>query len=388
MKKEPCSNNGDIGFQKTELENTELENTDGFLGNQCCDDLTLGDASCTLSDPQIQLIHRYLDGECSYLSRLSARRLLQKSSEARSYFNTLTTTASKVIESTAMKAAALERESLSTDQMWVRIERRIEAEERASVLLGERNIYGKALPVGRVIRATEKCGAIFDAISEMFIGRRRSVFGGMAAITTCCLLVVLSFSTSDVAYEITPNSGEGDTSAERSKADDEAGESLVESSIRSGTEIPSRNEIRILPFSRSLPIDFVSSRPRTSRQGSTFRQGRHVSRELLPWSGTQMSFENDVSNSGEDYPLTAGTFDPFSFDDLLGQPYEDNSSEADANWGTSLPPQVVVSGTYPVGQGGASNGAMVSNPAGNERGVSSSLILEEQVIPKTNFASR
>ena len=383
MKKEPCSKNGDIGFQ-----NTELANRGGLLGNQCCNDLSLGEASCTLRDTQIQLLHRYLDGECSYLSRFSARRLLHKSSEARSYFNTLRTTAAKVIESTAMKAAALERESLSTNQMWDRIERRIEAEERASVLLGERNVYGKASPIGRATRATEKFGAIFDAISEMFVGRRRSVFGGMAAITTCCLLVVLSFSTSDVAYEIMPNSGEGDVNTERSQGGDEAGVSFVESSTNPSSETPSRNEIRILPFSRSLPIDFVSSRPRASRQGSTFGQGRHISRELLPWSSTQMSLENYASDPGEDYPLTAGTFDPFSFDDLIGTSHEGNSSEADATWGTSQSPQVAVSGTYHLGQGGVSNGPTIPNSAGNERGISSSVILQEQVIPKTNFASR
>ena len=101
-----------------------------------------------------------------------------------------------------------------------------------------------------------------------------------------------------------------------------------------------------------------------------------------------MSFESYAGDSAEDYPLTAGTFDPFSFDDLLGQAYENNSSEVDAHWGTLQPPQVAVSGNYHVGGEGVGSSTTIRNPTTINRGTSSPVILQEQVVPSTNFASR
>ncbi|MGA1192295.1 MAG: hypothetical protein ACO3XO_08455, partial [Bdellovibrionota bacterium] len=242
--------------------------------------------------------------------------------------------------------------------------------------------------VARMARERGTLGVVLDSLSEKFVGRRGSVFGGMAAITTCCVLVVMSISSPEVADKIMLQSGEGDIYPEGSELASESRLSFVESSNSAGSEITPRSEIRILPFSRSLPIDFVSARPNTFLQASPSRQGRHMQGDLPPWNATQMSFENHVSNSTEDYPLTSGTFDPFLFDDLLGQAYENNSSEAEVRWGSSLPPQIAVSGNYKGGRGTVGNDAVTRHDGGLERSTPSSVILREQIIPKTNFASR
>ncbi len=82
-----------------------------------------------LTEREELLLSRYFDGECGFLDRRRAERLLKASSPARSFLESLSAIG---LECRTGAAAA------DTPDLWGRIEARIEAEERAALYLGER----------------------------------------------------------------------------------------------------------------------------------------------------------------------------------------------------------------------------------------------------------
>jgi hypothetical protein len=85
----------------------------------------------TLTERQELLLCRYFDGECGICGRYAAKSLLAKNSDAREFFEQLST----------IKTECLEISSRSDDtcgDLWGRISARIESEERAAFYLGSR----------------------------------------------------------------------------------------------------------------------------------------------------------------------------------------------------------------------------------------------------------
>ena len=347
-----------------------------------------------LCDSDRRLLQKYLDGECSSFTLFFARRLLRKSDDARRYLELLSKASAKVVESSLIKSAALKRESLSTEELWRRIEQRIDAEERASVLLGERKVRNKDFQLD-----APRMRSFIESLSEGILARRSSVFGGMAALTTCCLLLVLSFSSGEPVNELDTVSLEGEGSSERKQYGMGKNETNALRAAPTGSTDRNANEIRILPFSRSVPIDFVSSRSDRTYQ-----------------HGVVAPLDSDAHTGAweENYPLTAGTFDPFSFDALIagsniGRRFR--SSEA------PLPPQLSVSNEQYLSHRSQKNSSVPkmfgnremlhdieldfatrdhtfdSSQSDNDRlerrgGLPPTIILQEPAIPNTNFANR
>lgn len=89
-----------------------------------------------LSEKQQLLLSSYVDNECSYISRFLAERLLKNNNQARLFVQTL--------KNTSQTYRSLVSSQDSSVDLWDRIERRIEAEERASLYLGNRKPTSEA----------------------------------------------------------------------------------------------------------------------------------------------------------------------------------------------------------------------------------------------------
>ena len=86
-----------------------------------------------LSDSEQLLIMRFFDGECGFLERSKAQRLIEKSQPAAQYFTLLQTSAD------GMQTTA-QRTSVKVD-LWDEVSRRIAAEEHAALFLGKRETH-------------------------------------------------------------------------------------------------------------------------------------------------------------------------------------------------------------------------------------------------------
>ncbi len=75
---------------------------------------------------------KFADGECGFLERSRAERMLQGSPQARAFLETIKTVSSET-------QSELRREVGSVD-LWARVSQRIESEEHAALFLGKREV--------------------------------------------------------------------------------------------------------------------------------------------------------------------------------------------------------------------------------------------------------
>lgn len=121
-----------------------------------------------LEERDERLLSRYFDGEASWLDQLRARRLLARSSEARTFIQSL--------EMIRDLAANLVKAAPAEVQLWEKISRRIDAEERAAVFLGGR--YGRA-----------SAGSTDSILGRLTERLSWSAMGGVAAAAVTMLVV-------------------------------------------------------------------------------------------------------------------------------------------------------------------------------------------------------
>lgn len=88
----------------------------------------------TLTEQQESLLMKFVDGECAWLERRRAERLIAKSSEARSFVDSLLQVGRECSENLTCQPAS------SGKDMWQRVVQRLEEEERAAAFLGPRRI--------------------------------------------------------------------------------------------------------------------------------------------------------------------------------------------------------------------------------------------------------
>ena len=84
-----------------------------------------------LSDKEMQLLGRFYDGECSFLEKGRARKLLLRNTAASAYLKSLE-------DITAETRRVATEDAVPVADLWNRIEARIEQEERAELFLGAR----------------------------------------------------------------------------------------------------------------------------------------------------------------------------------------------------------------------------------------------------------
>jgi hypothetical protein len=104
------------------------------------------DTDCDLTDKQQLLLSRYFDGECGFISRIAAKRLIASNRSALLFLNSLQRNGE------TLRSNVDDARSEPVD-LWSRIDARIEQEERASFYLGERRVqttqtslFGNAQP--------------------------------------------------------------------------------------------------------------------------------------------------------------------------------------------------------------------------------------------------
>lgn len=152
-----------------------------------------------LEDYETQLLERYYDGECSWLDRGRVRNLVKRNALAADYLESLGR-GSELLSLAEGDRESLFQDATSNDELWGRISQRIEAEERASIFLGDR--------VGVAARSgSEKIGVI-----QRFVEWSRPVFaekvgyGGMA-VAACSVLIVTGLGPTMKNYLSNPTSG-------------------------------------------------------------------------------------------------------------------------------------------------------------------------------------
>jgi hypothetical protein len=127
----------------------------------------------TLTERQELLLCRYFDGECGVCGRYAAKSLLAKNSDAREFFEQLSTIKNECQE------VCSQNDERSGD-LWERISARIESEERAAFYLGSRRE-----------EPARSRSSLFDKLFKPQV-----VVGGLSGATVAALALVLITRTS------------------------------------------------------------------------------------------------------------------------------------------------------------------------------------------------
>ncbi|MCB0330219.1 MAG: hypothetical protein KDD70_11155 [Bdellovibrionales bacterium] len=246
----------------------------------------IGDTKCgagrsaLLTDRCKSLLEKYYDGECSWLERFRAATLLKRSDLAARYLKSLERTHQDLFQSSQMKRAALQK-GCSEEDLWAKIDQRIEAEERAKLFLGERSLGAKPGVNG---------GSDEFSFFDLFGRRVSNSRGAFGAAVACSAIAVFGLGYWN---EFAPSSDE------ILRGDDRV--AALSNVSESGNGVNLGNEpIRII-HSNPVPVELVSS------------SMNHRSRSL---SGSSMGGVN-VNSGMFSEPLTADNFDPRNFDGLV-----------------------------------------------------------------------
>mgnify|MGYP006275208593 CR=1 FL=1 len=117
-----------------------------------------------LTEREELLLSQYFDGECGFMARRSAEKLISSNPLARDFLASL--------ESAGSTCRAAAQESAVSADLWSRIDARIESEERAAFYLGERRR---------------------DAEPQSFLSRLRSrqaLWGGLSGALAAAVVLV------------------------------------------------------------------------------------------------------------------------------------------------------------------------------------------------------
>lgn len=95
--------------------------------------------SCPISEREELLVLKFLDGECSWLERRKASKLLRRSAQAQQFLESMRA----IVDDTRLKVSTDEVGRVhGTIDLWERIADRIEQEEHAEFFLGARRSSG------------------------------------------------------------------------------------------------------------------------------------------------------------------------------------------------------------------------------------------------------
>jgi hypothetical protein len=121
-----------------------------------------------LSEQQELLLSSYVDDECSLLSRLRAERLIKRNESAKLFVQNL--------KNTSQTYRSLYSETPTSPDLWDKISQRIDAEERASLYLGQRK--------------SETVAPHISGLANFF--SKQALIGGLsgAAVAACVLMLV------------------------------------------------------------------------------------------------------------------------------------------------------------------------------------------------------
>lgn len=98
------------------------------------------DTDGDLTDKQQLLLSRYFDGECGFIARVAAKRLIASNPSALLFLNSLQRNGETL-------RTDLDATRATPVDLWSRIDARIEQEERASFYLGERRVQTTQAPL-------------------------------------------------------------------------------------------------------------------------------------------------------------------------------------------------------------------------------------------------
>ena len=121
-----------------------------------------------LSEQQQLLLSSYVDNECSFISRIRAERLLKRSETAKLFVRN--------IKHSSQTYRSLFSDTQHSSDLWDKISRRIDAEERSALYLGERK---------PAVAEGER-----QAVASFF--SKQAILGGLsgAAVAACVLLLI------------------------------------------------------------------------------------------------------------------------------------------------------------------------------------------------------
>jgi hypothetical protein len=125
-----------------------------------------------LSEQQELLLSSYVDNECSFISRIRAERLFKRSEAAKLFVRNL--------KKCSETYRSLFSDTQHSPDLWDKISRRIDAEERSALYLGERK---PAIGLGER-----------QAVAAFF--SRQAILGGLSgAAVAACVLILISGPT-------------------------------------------------------------------------------------------------------------------------------------------------------------------------------------------------
>lgn len=107
-----------------------------------------------LSESEEALLSQYFDGECSFITRRRAQRLINSNPLAQVFLEHLTSVGSQLKQESALSGVSVD--------LWSKIEARIDSEERAALYLGERRREPERLSLLDQLRSKQ---ALFGGLS-------------------------------------------------------------------------------------------------------------------------------------------------------------------------------------------------------------------------------
>ena len=222
-----------------------------------------------LADPDKLLLERYADGELNWFSVLKVKRLLKHNKAAEDYIYSLSAL-SNLIEETE-HLALFSHESEDNDLLedsWQKISARIEQEEHAALLLGERKV------------STRKNSFALSKLSEIFSfdfqgadfrsGWATGWASGLgSAVALSAIFLAVSFSTQSGSH-VTDRPSEMASRVDAARVQyvsDEISEDEVNWSITVNNQTPSlphgsstsSSTSSSMASHQSVPLEFVSS---------------------------------------------------------------------------------------------------------------------------------
>ncbi len=142
-----------------------------------------------LSEREEQLLVRYFDGECGWVEKLLADRLLRRKHGAREFMDTMHV----IGEIARNERAGILAKNPQPVNLWDRIESRIKAEEHAAVFLGRRDVEAPRSSWGAKLWPI----VAFDHLA----------WGGSGALVAACLTYVVMHTGPMMAGGALVNSG-------------------------------------------------------------------------------------------------------------------------------------------------------------------------------------
>ncbi len=186
-----------------------------------------------LAEQEELLLTAYFDGECGFLSKLRAHRLLRRNAQAQTFLEALTSLSESSLQSFFNDRR--QTHELAKVDLWERVSTRIDQEERAAFFLGKR----------------DSTQASSSKEKESFFGMREFFWGGAGAALSFLFVFALSpGGAPQVATESGSSSQAGSTSPV-------ALVSTAPQVLRSSTRVPTVTTVST--HNRPVEVDWMKS---------------------------------------------------------------------------------------------------------------------------------